>query len=90
MKAKHTGGRPKADPRAVRAWKEHRTKAIPIKPLADTLDISKPAISKWRQVPESRLSAVAEYLGLSKSDLRPDIYAPPASPWAELSNLKKD
>jgi DNA-binding transcriptional regulator YdaS (Cro superfamily) len=67
------GGRPKADPRAVQAWKMHRRKAVPIKPLADLLGVSQPAISKWTQVPADRLAQVANYLGVGAYDLRPDL-----------------
>lgn len=86
MKPKHAGGRPPADPRAVRAWQTHRLKARPLKLFAARLNISQPAISKWRQVPEDKLEATAEFLGLQPADLRPDLQAPAPMPWAELLN----
>ena len=81
------GGRPKADLRAVKAWAKHRPKGIG--ELAAHLKISQPGVSKWAQVPEPRVPEVAQFLGLEPWQLRPDIYAPPASPWAELSTNKR-
>lgn len=67
-------GRPKADPRAYRAWRKHRPRSI--SPLAKKLGITVPAVSKWPYVPEARHVAVADFLGLSMADLRPDLYDP--------------
>lgn len=71
---------PKPRPLAVRAWRKHRPTAL--KALAEYLGISVPAVSKWPYVPESRLAAVADFMGLSLRDLRPDLYPP--DPWSAL------
>ncbi len=80
MQEKHAGGRPPVDPQAVTAWRKYRNKARPFKPLALHLEISEPAVSKWKQVPEAQLPSVAAYLGVQPADLRPDLYPP----WATL------
>lgn len=67
-------GRKKADPRAYRAWRKH--KPAQIKDLAKALTITTAAVSKWPYVPEARHVAVANFLGLSMADLRPDLYDP--------------
>lgn len=88
MLTNHKGGRPPADPRAISAWQAHRSMVQPIEPLALHLGVSKPAISKWTQVPARRLVAVARYLKVSPQALRPDLYPPP--PWASLRSNPKE
>lgn len=44
--------------------------------LADALDIHPGAISQWTKVPAERVLAVEESTGISRHDLRPDIYPP--------------
>lgn len=82
MKKPHSGGRRQAEPSAVKAWNRHRPKAV--RPLAAYLEISQPAVSKWKQVPFDRLDKTAEFLGLQPIDLRPDLYAAARMPWNNL------
>ena len=42
--------------------------------LAAALGISRPAIVQWRRVPASRVLAVEVATGISRHDLRPDLY----------------
>jgi DNA-binding transcriptional regulator YdaS (Cro superfamily) len=72
-----TGPKP-VDPRAIRAWKKHRPTSPML--LAMALEITGPAVSKWRYVPKDRVAAVAQQLGLKPEDLRPDLL-----PWEQLS-----
>lgn len=49
--------------------------------LARALGISQAAISQWRQVPYSRVLTVENITGVSRYELRPDIYGQePQSP----------
>jgi hypothetical protein len=41
--------------------------------LSKTLNTSRAAISKWKQVPESRLDDVSRILGIPRNALRPDL-----------------
>lgn len=47
--------------------------------LAGLLGIGPGAISQWRQVPAERVLEVERLTGVSRYDLRPDIYGPPPS-----------
>lgn len=48
--------------------------------LGRELGISRQAVEQWRMVPPGRVLAVERLTGISRYDLRPDIYgAPPAS-----------
>lgn len=75
-------------PSAVKAWKKVRSNFLhgTIKHLARHLGVKPPAVSKWPYVPDARVPTVAQFLGVEPWQLRPDIYAPPASPWADLSS----
>jgi len=65
-------GRKRPSEIAKLAWAElRRPEYTPL--LAAHLDLSKAAISKWKQVPEDRLEAVAELLRIPRSALRPDL-----------------
>jgi TorA maturation chaperone TorD len=45
-----------------------------VRALARSLGISQPAISSWKRVPADRVLSVEATTGISRSDLRPDIY----------------
>lgn len=51
--------------------------------MAKALGVPQSSLNIWRKVPEARLDAAAEYLGVAESDLRPDLF-PASSPWDEL------
>lgn len=42
--------------------------------LAEALKISSPAVSQWERVPAERVLDVERITGVSRHDLRPDIY----------------
>jgi DNA-binding transcriptional regulator YdaS (Cro superfamily) len=42
--------------------------------LARRLGIKHPALYKWKQVPASRVLRLEEISGVSRHDIRPDIY----------------
>jgi len=44
--------------------------------LARRLGITVQAVSQWRKVPHERVLAVERASGISRSDLRPDLYPP--------------
>ena len=46
--------------------------------LAEPLGISKQAVSQWDEVPPLRVLAVERISGVSRHDLRPDLYPAPA------------
>ncbi len=48
-----------------------------VRALARSLGISQPAISSWKRVPADRVLSVEATTGISRSDLRPDIYPDP-------------
>lgn len=48
--------------------------------LAKMLNISPQAISQWREVPVHRVLEVERITGVSRYDLRPDIYPPQDTP----------
>lgn len=73
-------GRKPAHPSAKNAWKRHRPREIG--QLAEHLGITAPAVSKWKQVPETRVHDVAEWLGVAPWVLRPDVIDP--DPWETL------
>jgi TorA maturation chaperone TorD len=47
-----------------------------VRALARSLGISQPAISSWRRVPADRVLSVEATTGISRNDLRPDLYPP--------------
>lgn len=53
--------------------------------LADDLGITRGAVVKWHQIPASRVIKVAALTGLSRHDLRPDLYPEPFDTDADLS-----
>lgn len=48
------------------------------KKLADALHIKPQALSQWKRVPALRVLAVEQITGVSRHELRPDIYPTPA------------
>ncbi|MGX5776971.1 Cro/CI family transcriptional regulator [Methylorubrum zatmanii] len=44
--------------------------------LAAKLGITLPAITQWRQVPATRVLEVERITGVSRHELRPDIFGP--------------
>ena len=42
--------------------------------IAETLGISRAAVSQWKRVPEKHLPVVARITRISKRRLRPDLY----------------
>lgn len=44
--------------------------------LARKLEISHAAISQWKQVPSGRVLAVEDATGVSRYELRPDVFGP--------------
>ena len=45
--------------------------------LASEIGVTSQAISQWDQVPAERVLAVERATGVSRYELRPDIYGPP-------------
>jgi TorA maturation chaperone TorD len=56
-----------------------------ISALARRIGVSQPAVSGWTRVPPDRVLAVEAVTGISRSDLRPDLY--PALPSAALDDI---
>lgn len=52
-----------------------------VRALARSVGVSQPAISSWKRVPADRVLSVEALTGVSRSDLRPDLY--PAAPTHE-------
>lgn len=48
--------------------------------IASLLGITPGAVSQWRRVPAERVLDVERITGISRHDLRPDIYGPPPTP----------
>lgn len=48
--------------------------------LAKELGIRPQAISQWKEVPVRRVLSVEKITGVSRHDLRPDIYPPQPAP----------
>lgn len=68
-------GRPRVGQTAKAAWAMLRKpEYTPL--LASALGLSKPAVSKWKHVPEDRLDTVATILGIPREVLRPDLSPP--------------
>lgn len=44
--------------------------------LAASLGITSGALSQWTQVPADRVIAVEQITGISRHDLRPDVFGP--------------
>ena len=42
--------------------------------IAETIGISRAAVSQWKRVPERHLAVVAKITRISKRRLRPDLY----------------
>lgn len=45
--------------------------------IARALKITRGAVAKWKKVPAERVLAVEAFTGISRHDLRPDIYPRP-------------
>lgn len=71
------------DPRAVSVWSRYR-EILNRSELARRLGISPVSVHNWRVVPEARLQAVADILGLPPERLRPDLFPPTEAPWNNL------
>lgn len=66
-------GRERAVPDIAKyAWARHRRPEYTAL-LARELGVSKAAVSKWKHIPEDRLDAVSDALGISRALLRPDL-----------------
>jgi DNA-binding transcriptional regulator YdaS (Cro superfamily) len=50
--------------------------------LAESLGILPSALSQWTQVPADRVLAVEAATGISRHDLRPDVFGPALQPEA--------
>jgi DNA-binding transcriptional regulator YdaS (Cro superfamily) len=48
--------------------------------IARRLGVTRAAVAKWKQVPPLRVLAVEAISGISRHDLRPDIYPRPFQP----------
>ncbi len=59
-----------------------------VRALARSVGVSQPAISSWKRVPADRVLSVEALTGVSRSELRPDLY-PLASPTHEPILLNK-
>jgi len=44
--------------------------------LARLLGIKQPSVTRWSRIPPERCLAVEEITGVSRYDLRPDVYGP--------------
>jgi len=54
-----------------------------VKALADAAGVKPQAISQWRRIPSDRVVRISEATGMSRHELRPDLYEQPgASPEA--------
>ena len=62
------------DPVAVAALDAAISKAGGVTNLARLLGISKAAVSAWPLVPARRVLQVEDITGISRSQLRPDLY----------------
>lgn len=51
--------------------------------LGKVLGISSQAIAQWRRAPASRVLQIEEVSGISRHDLRPDVFGPAPTPIAE-------
>jgi len=51
--------------------------------LARALGITRGAVAKWKSIPPLRVLEIERLTGISKHDLRPDIYPPPLSAAAD-------
>lgn len=49
-------------------------KRLPVRWLGERLGITSSAIFQWREVPAERVLEVERHLGVSRHDLRPDLY----------------
>ena len=47
-----------------------------LKRLAERLGISRQALQQWRSVPVKHVLALEQISGVSRYDLRPDVYGP--------------
>lgn len=45
--------------------------------IARALGISRNAVGKWKRVPAERVLAIEAFTGISRHDLRPDLYPRP-------------
>lgn len=66
------------DHRAIAAWTRYR-RMLNLSALARELGISPVSVASWPVVPETRLTAVAEAVGIPAEKLRPDL--PGMMPW---------
>jgi DNA-binding transcriptional regulator YdaS (Cro superfamily) len=53
-----------------------RAKRGQIAHIATKLNITSPAVTKWRRVPAERVIDVERITGISREELRPDLYRP--------------
>lgn len=57
-------------------WKLAKAKGFTQATLAAALEISQAAVNQWSQVPAHHALAVENLTGISRHDLRPDIFGP--------------
>lgn len=70
------------DLRAIEAWSYYR-EILNRSEIARRLGITPVAVHNWRVVPEARLQAVSDILGIPAKRLRPDL-DPVEAPWNEI------
>lgn len=50
-----------------------------VKALAETAGVKPQAISQWKHVPVDRVVRLSEALGMTRHQLRPDLYEAPST-----------
>lgn len=56
-----------------------KTKGLNLGKLADAVGVDKATVTRWaqRRVPAERVIGIERATGISRCDLRPDLYPPP-------------
>jgi TorA maturation chaperone TorD len=60
-----------------------------VRALARSLGVSQPAISMWKRVPVDRVAEVESVTGISRADLRPDIFGLEPMHQADPTNIAR-